>query len=346
MKEPLMHDHDIPGTDLLLPETPRARIVSRSGRWESPGDFNAWQAMASVIAADPTGSVPPELVDNPAGIIARMLQAQALDIPLWLAMQDLFTIVSKKTGRGKVGMSSELARGLLLRAGHSYDFPETTAKRCVFAVTRGDTGKTYETEWTIEEAELAGLREKNVNWQKYPKDMLVARASMRGSRHFAPDVTKGMGYEREELIHALQEDFYDGSDPEAQEAIAELCQAAADAEDKGTLTTIARDAQRRRLLNVYTDHKSEAGVLLPLRMFLHEQWRRVEAEERGEQVVEEGSGPVSESAPTPGLTPDPEVPAAEAPAAAECGCTHVEIVANGGHRKTCPVRVNLEGPAQ
>lgn len=66
----------------------------------------------------------------------------------------------------------------------------------------GDDGKTTlrtparETigygEWTIVEAKLAGIHQKDGAWGKYPKAMLFARAMSNGVRAHCPDVTAGI----------------------------------------------------------------------------------------------------------------------------------------------------------
>lgn len=332
----MLTDHGNNPTD-VLPKTEQARAVriAQAGRWESPGNFDAWRALASVLASDASGNVPADLVDNPGGIIARMLQAQALDLPIWTAVQDLFTITSKKTGKAKVGMSASLVRGLLLRAGHRYDVVEATDQQCVMTLERADRpGQVHTSVWTLAEAQIAGLVGHNHNWQHYPADMLFARCSTRLGRRYAPDVLHGMGYTREELVSALQEDFYPGDDAEASARVADLVERAAAATDKEELNAIAGEGQRDKLMNVYTDQTSAGGAVLPLRSYLYQCWREVEAAERDatdpeDEAVAEAGG-------------DPEVPATDEDPVSACGCKMVEVVANGGHRSGCPRHVRID----
>lgn len=65
--------------------------------------------------------------------------------------------------------------------------------------------------WTIERAKRAGLLNKE-NWQKYPQDMLNARASMQLGRIIAPDVVAGMVA----LEEARDGDFIDVQGAEAR----------------------------------------------------------------------------------------------------------------------------------
>ena len=51
---------------------------------------------------------------------------------------------------------------------------------------------------TMEDAKRAGLLGKT-SWQRYPEDMLFARALSRGARRFCPDALGGAIYTPEEL---------------------------------------------------------------------------------------------------------------------------------------------------
>lgn len=91
---------------------------------------------------------------------------------------------------GRVGMSAELMRARVLAAGHEIEVTESTAAVCRMRGRRRGSQTWTEVSWSKGDAQLAGLR--GDNWTKYPRAMLVARASAELCRLVFPDVTHGM----------------------------------------------------------------------------------------------------------------------------------------------------------
>jgi hypothetical protein len=99
---------------------------------------------------------------------------------------------------GKPTMSAELMRGLVLRAGHDIWVEENTTTRVTVCGRRAGREFVSKVTWTMDDAKRAGLSGKQ-NWQKYPRAMLLARATSELCRLMFADVLGGISYSVEEL---------------------------------------------------------------------------------------------------------------------------------------------------
>lgn len=99
---------------------------------------------------------------------------------------------------GKPTMSSELMRGLVLRGGHDIWVEENTTTRVTVCGRRVGREFVSKVTWTMDDAQRAGLKGKQ-NWQKYPRAMLLARATSELCRLMFADVLGGISYSVEEL---------------------------------------------------------------------------------------------------------------------------------------------------
>lgn len=144
------------------------------------------------------GIVPSHLQRKPENLLALMYAAQSVDIPLWQAIQGMQVI------SGKVGISADLCRALILRAGHTFRVEESTEQAATVVVIR--KGETFEhrASFSVEDAKRAGLT--GGSWNKYPKAMLIARATTLVARNACADVLAGMAYTPEELGAEVDEE--------------------------------------------------------------------------------------------------------------------------------------------
>lgn len=119
---------------------------------------------------------------------AKIVAGQELGLGPAASMAGIHTI------EGKMSPSSNLVATLIIRSGvYRFRVVEETKDRCVlrFLFRERDGWEEIGTsEFTHEEARAAELLEK-ANWRKYPKDMLFARALMRGARRYCADVFGG-----------------------------------------------------------------------------------------------------------------------------------------------------------
>jgi len=120
--------------------------------------------------------------------ITLALVGQELGIPPATSIMGIHIIEGKPT------MSANLMATQLKKSGkYNYRVRENTAKVCRVAFFEIAAGKSEEvgvSEFTIEEAQAAGLATKQV-WRQYPKAMLFARALSQGVRTFCPDAFGG-----------------------------------------------------------------------------------------------------------------------------------------------------------
>jgi hypothetical protein len=97
---------------------------------------------------------------------------------------------------GKVELSANTMNYLIRTLGHSITKDDKSNREiCILRGRRADNGDTWTASFSIQEAKAAGIY-KNT-WEKYPEDMLFARALTRLARQLFPDVIKGCYVENE-----------------------------------------------------------------------------------------------------------------------------------------------------
>lgn len=112
---------------------------------------------------------------------------------------------------GKVELSANTMNYMIRSKGHSITKdPKSNRQICILHGKRADNGDTWISSFSIEEAKQAGIY-KNT-WEKYPEDMLFARALTRLARQLFPDVTKGC-YVEGEIRDAVEADKVKPFDP-------------------------------------------------------------------------------------------------------------------------------------
>lgn len=132
-----------------------------------------------------TDFVPKGLRDNPPAVTGAIMFGREVGFPPMTALQTLHNI------EGRVSISAEGQRALVLQAGHEIVTVESTSAKCVMKGRRKGSTEWSNTSWTLDDARKAGLTNKT-NWQKYPRAMLVARASADLCRLAFPDVIRGL----------------------------------------------------------------------------------------------------------------------------------------------------------
>ena len=206
-------------TEVVEAEVVEAEVVDdRFAETLVPVDFTS-RAPARIIGGIPylqeylelatqiakTAMVPTALRGQPEQLLAVMMYGAELGIGPMQAMQQINFI------EGKPSMAPELMRALIRKAGHRLNITQTQDE-CVIVGERGDTGEVGESGFSVADAVDAGLcrvvdgkvqaRSSNGNklpWEKYTKDMLLARATSRIARMMFSDVISGMSYTPEEV---------------------------------------------------------------------------------------------------------------------------------------------------
>lgn len=131
-----------------------------------------------------TDFVPNGFRGNAPATAAAILYGREIGVPPLTALSTLHVI------HGRVGMAAELMRARVLAAGHEVEFIETTAVLCRVRGRRRGSQTWTEVQWSKGDAQQAGLS--GENWRKYPRAMLVARATAELCRLVFPDATHGM----------------------------------------------------------------------------------------------------------------------------------------------------------
>jgi hypothetical protein len=131
-----------------------------------------------------TEFVPNGFRGNAPATAAAILYGREIGVAPMTALSMLHIV------HGRVGMAAELMRARALAAGHEVEFIETTAAVCRVRGRRKGSQTWTEVQWSKGDAQQAGLR--GDNWTKYPRAMLVARATSELCRLVFPDVTHGM----------------------------------------------------------------------------------------------------------------------------------------------------------
>jgi hypothetical protein len=177
-------DVDRPGTDVAVRHC------------DAPVALPDMMRLAAELAA--ADILPGHLRRRPANVLAVMFAAKALDIPIWTAFQSHYLI------DGRVGMDATFMRALVMRAGHRFRVLERSDERAAVEIVRRDDPQPRVTEFTWADAVDADLTGKQV-WQRYPKAMLMARATTIAVRDHTPEVLYASAYTPEELDVAVDD---------------------------------------------------------------------------------------------------------------------------------------------
>ena len=137
--------------------------------------------------------MPESFRKNPPNVLMAMEVADALGIRLMQAIQGVTVI------KGKLTMSAELMRALVLSAGHRFRVDEQTDQACTVTVARREWPDDMQTfTFTMQDAARAGLSNSDT-YKKHPKAMLLARVTSTACRAVFPDVIAGVSYTPEDF---------------------------------------------------------------------------------------------------------------------------------------------------
>lgn len=123
----------------------------------------------------------------------KMMYGQELGLGPMFSLRHVYIV------QGTPALSAGLV-GALIQKSELYDYQVTdlTDERCEIVFKRGfeEIGTSV---FTIEDAKTAGIYKAGSGWDKYPRNMLFARALTNGARWYAPGVFNGPIYTPEEL---------------------------------------------------------------------------------------------------------------------------------------------------
>jgi len=136
--------------------------------------------------------LPRQYQQQPANLLFAIEYAEMLQLPPMAAITGIHVI------EGKPSASAALISALVRRAGHRLRVKGNGTKAIAQIVRSDDPEFTFESEWTVERAQTAGLTGKAV-WKNYPAAMLKARAISEVARDACEEALSGMHYTPEEL---------------------------------------------------------------------------------------------------------------------------------------------------
>lgn len=135
--------------------------------------------------------LPEAYFKKPANVLIAMQAGEALGITPFQAIQGIDVI------KGKMSLSAELMRALVLRDGHTLRVDVLTDNGCrMLAARHGRPDDVQTFDFTMEDAKRAGLA--GGNWAKHPKAMLLARCTTMTCRAVFPDVIGGFAATEEQ----------------------------------------------------------------------------------------------------------------------------------------------------
>ena len=157
----------------------------------------AWK-IAEKIAG--TEMVPTALRGRPEAVLAIMLAGHEAGVEPMQSLQSIHII------EGRPAMSAQLMRALVMRHGHELIYDDVNTTAVTASGRRKGSERWTKVTWTMDDAKRGGLDQKT-NWKKWPRAMLIARATAELCRMIFPDVLAGIPYTVEELTDG---DLVDG----------------------------------------------------------------------------------------------------------------------------------------
>jgi hypothetical protein len=151
--------------------------------------------MKLALTIHETEMVPQGFRNHPDKVMAAMMRGHEMGLGPMQSL-DSFNVI-----QGKVGLSAEAMRALILGAGHDIILEERDDGQAVIASCHrkqwpADRWASYV--YSLDDAKRAGLLEKD-SWKKNTRAMLDARATSGAGRRYFADVLAGMSYTPEEI---------------------------------------------------------------------------------------------------------------------------------------------------
>ena len=162
----------------------------------SPAEVS-WK-VAQKIANTPF--VPTAFRGKPESVYAAVLYGEELGLGPMQSLTQIHVI------EGKPSLAPEGMRGLVLKAGHRIDIKVASNDKVVLNGKRADSGSEATVEWTMKDAQLAGLAGRGA-WKTYPRAMLMARATSELCRMLFADIIAGLSYTPEEVMSVAGKEY-------------------------------------------------------------------------------------------------------------------------------------------
>lgn len=164
-------------------------------RFPSKEDWNTIEIIARTFIQ---GGAMPKGIDTAQKMMVILQAGREAGLSPIEALNSLYFV------NGKVAMYGEAAPLQVLRAGHEIEWGTCNAETATVTITRGDTGKSMTTTFTMEEARKRGYTN-NAIYQKYPENMLKWRAFSMTAKFICPDALHGIGIKEEMEAEVIQD---------------------------------------------------------------------------------------------------------------------------------------------
>lgn len=149
----------------------------------------AWKLAEKIAGTD---FVPTALRGKPEAVLACILAGHEAGISPMQALSKIHII------EGRPAMAAELMRALVLQHGHELVYDDVSTTSVTAAGRRKGSERWTKVTWTMDDAKRGGLDGKT-NWRRWPRAMLIARATAELARMVFPDVLAGISHTVEEL---------------------------------------------------------------------------------------------------------------------------------------------------
>lgn len=195
--------------------------------------FEKAEAIAGKLAR--SSLLPTAVRGKPADLAVILVTGQELGLSPMQALRGLHVV------EGRPVLAAELLVGLVKKhpACRYFRLVESTDARAVYETHRGGEPEPTRMEWTIKQAQQAGLGGRH-NWKAHPAAMLRARASAALARAVYPDVAMGI-YDTDEALDFIE--ISKGVHVEAQTKAPPQPQTNGAAEEKSVEADAVEDAE-------------------------------------------------------------------------------------------------------
>lgn len=182
MSDPITTLRVMTSTDLEVRRAHAPTALPVSGT-DVPADMETMWRMSEALCK--ASVVPKHLQGNPSNVLAVMMEARALDVPMAVAWRNFYMV------DGNVTVSAALARTLAPRSGWQVLMHDLSNESASCTIVRPNGERCETITYTIADAKTAKLVDKK-NWQTGAKGMLIARASKLAITTHCPGVVNGM----------------------------------------------------------------------------------------------------------------------------------------------------------
>lgn len=149
-------------------------------------DLDQTYRLAQALAG--SSLLPQALRGKTNDVLVTMLYGQELGLAPMQAIQAIYVVNGRPTMAGQLWLAKARA------AGHRVEVLEHTQDKCTVKVTRGDTGETHAETFTMADAKIAKLDQKDT-YRQHPRRMLLWRAVSNACTFICPEIALGFGDE-------------------------------------------------------------------------------------------------------------------------------------------------------